>query len=49
MNVVMVHWDDKVAEFCDGKGHGTLRLQGSWSIVMTGAMEQCDDKGHGAL
>ena len=49
MKVVMDHCDDKGVELCDDKGHGALRLQGSWSILMTGAMEHCDDKNYGAL
>ena len=49
MNVVMEHCDDKGVELCDDKGHGALRLQGSWSILMTGAMETFDAKPHGTL
>ena len=44
-NVVMTG----VMEHCDDKCHGTLCLQGSWSIVMRGVLEHCDDRRHGAL
>ena len=49
MTGVMEHYDDKCVEICDDEGYGALRLQQSWSIIMTGAMEHCGSKGHGAL
>ena len=46
-----------VMEHFDERGHGSLRSQGSWNIVMIGAwsivmtmfMEHCDERGYGAL
>ena len=38
-----------VMEYCDEKGHGSLPLQGLWSIVMRVIMEDRDEIGHEAL
>ena len=47
--VVIEHLMTVFMAHCDERGHGSLPLQGLWSIVMRVVMEDRDESGQEAL